>query len=147
MSHDESDLIAELFAQEVPEVASGLVEIIGVARKVGHRSKVAVRSHDPNVDCIGVCVGVRGCRIKNIVDRLGGERIDLFRWSDSPEKLIANALQPAVIERVDLYTAQHRAVVVVKQEQVSLVNGHRGMNRELASRLCGWQIDIEQLPA
>ncbi len=143
---NECDFIARLFAQEIPELASGVVEIMGIARDVGYRIKMALRSRDPGVDCIGVCVGIRGSRIKNIVDRLEGERIDLLRWNDAPAQLIANALQPAVIEKVDLYPAQHRAVVVVKPDQVSLVNGRRGMNRTLAARLCGWQIDVEQRP-
>jgi transcription termination/antitermination protein NusA len=144
---DECDLIARLFAQEIPEVTSGQVEIMGIARSVGYRTKMAVRSHDPRVDCIGVCVGNRGRRIKAIVDRLGFERIDLLRWSDSPEQMIASALQPAAIEKVTLYPAQHRALVIVKADQLSLVHGRGGINRELASRLCCWQIDIEVLPA
>jgi N utilization substance protein A len=144
---DECDLNARLFAQEIPEVTSGQVEIMGIARKVGHCTKMALRSHDSRIDCIGVCVGFRGSRIKTIVDRLGYERIDLLRWSASPEEFIASALQPALVEKVTLYPAQHRAIVTVKTDQVSLVNGRGGINRELASRLCGWQIEIDELPA
>src|SRR4051812_26621013 len=114
MTDDDCGLVAELFAQEVPEIAAGSVEIRAIARKPGYRSKLALQSRDPRVDCVGACVGVRGYHIKNIVDVLGGERIDLFRWDDSPQRLIANALQPAAIERIILHPAQHRAVVVVK---------------------------------
>jgi N utilization substance protein A len=129
----------------VPEIAAGTVEIKAIARKPGYRSKLALFSRDPGVDCVGVCVGVRGHRIKNVVDQLDGERIDLFRWDDSPEELITRALQPAAIERVVLHPAEHRAVVVVKPDQVSLVLGRRGENRQLASELSGWQIDVEEL--
>jgi N utilization substance protein A len=142
---DDIGPVVRLFAQEVPEIGTGSVEIRAVARKPGSRSKLALRSQDPKVDCIGACVGVRGHRIKNIVDALGGERIDLVRWDDSPEQLIANALQPAALERVILHPAEHRAVVVVKPDQVSLVLGRRGENRQLASELSGWQIEVEEL--
>jgi N utilization substance protein A len=142
---DDIDHIARLFAEEVPEIAAGTVEIKAIARKPGYRSKLALFSRDPRVDCVGVCVGVRGYRIKNVVDRLGGERIDLFRWHESPEQLITCALQPAAIERVVLHPAEHRAVVVVKPDQVSLVLGRRGENRQLASELSGWQIDVQEL--
>jgi N utilization substance protein A len=143
MSHDTAAVV-RLFAQEIPEIAAGTVEIKAIARKPGYRSKLALYSRDPRVDCVGACVGVRGFRIKNIVDELGGERIDLFRWSDTAEQLITNALQPAAIERVILRPAEHRAVVAVKPDQVSLVLGRRGLNRELASDLSGWQIDVEE---
>jgi transcription termination/antitermination protein NusA len=142
---DDTGAVVRLFAQEVPEIAAGNIEIKAIARKPGYRSKLALHSQDPRVDCIGVCVGVRGFHIKNIVDALGGERIDLIRWQDSPERLIVNALQPAVIEKVLLHPAEHRAVVVVKSDQVSLVLGRHGANRQLASELSGWQIDVEEL--
>jgi N utilization substance protein A len=142
---DDIELVARLFEQEVPEIAAGSTQIKAIARKPGYRSKLALRSQDPRVDCIGVCVGVRGFRIKNVADALGGERIDLVRWHDSPELLIANALQPAAIERVILHPAEHRAVVVVNPDQVSLVMGRRRENRQLACELSGWQIEIEEL--
>jgi N utilization substance protein A len=142
---DDIDHVAQLFAEAVPEIASGTVEIKAIARMPGYRSKLALFSLDPHVDCVGVCVGVRGHRIKNVVDQLGGERIDLFRWHDSPEQLIARALQPAAIEGVVLHPAEHRAVVVVKPDQVSLVMGRYGANRQLASKLTGWQIDVKEL--
>ena len=142
---DDTGAVVRLFAQEVPEIAAGNIEIKAIARKLGYRSKLALHSQDPRVDCIGVCVGVRGFHIRNIVDELGGERIDLIRWNDSPEQLIANALQPAAIESVILHPAEHRAVVVVKSDQVSLVLGRGGENHELASQLSGWQIEVEEL--
>ena len=142
---DDIDYVARLFAEEVPEIAAGAVEIRAIARKPGYRSKLALFSRDPWVDCVGVCVGVRGCRIKNVVDALGGERIDLIRWQDSPEQLITNALQPAVIETVILHPAEHRAVVVVQPDQASLVLGRHGENRQLASELSGWRIDVKEL--
>ena len=142
---DVTDLLVRRFAQEIPEIAAGSVEIKAIARKPGYRSKLALHSRDPRVDCIAACVGVRGFHIKNIVDTLGGERVDLIRWQDSPEQLIANALQPAIIDKVRLHPAEHRVVVVVQPDQVSLVLGRRGENRELASELTGWQIEVEEL--
>jgi N utilization substance protein A len=144
MANEDTDLIARLFAQAVPEIASGIIEIKAIARKPGYRSKLALYSHDPRVDCVGACVGLRGARIKRVVDALGGERVDVIRWHDSPERLIVNALQPAVIEQVVLHPAQHRAIVTVKSDQASLARGRRGENRELACRLCGWQIEVEE---
>jgi transcription termination/antitermination protein NusA len=144
MSNDTGALL-RLFQEEVPEIAAGTIEIKAIARKPGYRCKLALHSRDPRVDCIGKCVGIRGFRIKNIVDALDGERIDLLRWQDSPEELIANALQPAKIERVILHPAEHRAVVVVQADQVSLVQGRRGENQQLASELSGWRIDVEEL--
>jgi N utilization substance protein A len=144
MASEDTDLIARLFEQAVPEIASGIIEIMAIARKPGYSCKLALKSHDPEVDCVGACVGIRGARIKKVIDRLDGERVDLLRWHPSPERLIVNALQPAVIESVVLYQTQHRAVVTVKVDQVSLVRGRRGVNCELASRLCGWRIDVEE---
>jgi N utilization substance protein A len=140
----DTDPVARLFAREIPEIAAGTIEIKASARKPGYRSKLALHSQDPRVDCIGACVGVRGFHIKNIVDELGSERIDLLRWDDSPERLITNALQPAVIERVILHPGERQAVVVVKHDQVSLVLGRQGENRRLASELSGWQIEVEE---
>jgi N utilization substance protein A len=142
---DDTGAVVRLFAREVPEIAAGSIEIKAIARKPGYRCKLALHSKDRLVDCIGRCVGVRGSCIKDIVDALGGERIDLIRWQDSPERLIANALQPAIIEQVLLHPAEHRAVVVVKPDQVSLVLGRRGDNRQLASELSGWEIIVEEL--
>jgi N utilization substance protein A len=142
MPDDETAIVARIFAQEVPEVAAGIVKIKGIARNPGYRSKLALHSADPHVDCIAVCVGMRGTRIRKIVDQLGGERIDLIRWTDTADTLIRNALQPAGIENVILEPARHRATVVVREEQWSLAVGRRGENQALASRLCGWQIEV-----
>src|SRR5437899_12119654 len=97
---DDTAAVARLFAQEIPEIAAGTIEIKAIARKPGYRSKLALYSKDPRLDCIGMCVGIRGFHIKNIVDALGKERIDLIPWHDSPEQLIVNSLQPANIEKV-----------------------------------------------
>jgi N utilization substance protein A len=144
MADDDTSLVASLFGQEVPEIGTGSVEIKAIARKPGYRCKVAVQSREASVDCIAACVGHRGARIKNIVDALGNERIDIIRWHDDTERLIAAALQPAVIEKIILHPAQHRAVVVVHADQLSLVQGRGGENRSLASLLSGWQIDVEE---
>jgi transcription termination/antitermination protein NusA len=142
---DDASTVMRLFTQEVPEIAAGSIEIKKIARKPGYRCKLALHSADRRVDCIGACVGLRGFRIKNIVDALGGERIDLIRWDDSAERLIVNALQPAIIEKVRLYPEEHRAVVMVKSDQVSLVLGRRDENRQLASELSGWKIEVEEI--
>jgi N utilization substance protein A len=113
-----------------------------MAREPGYRSKVAVSSSDQRVDCVGACVGVRGNRIKNIVDELGGERIDIVRWDDSLEVLIPNALQPAEVEQVILCKMLGRAIVLVREDQLSLAIGRRGQNVRLASKLSGWDIEI-----
>lgn len=142
----ETDQVARLFAEAVPEIAAGIVEIRSIARDPGHRCKVAVISRDPEVDCIGVCVGVGGCRIKQVVDALDGDRIDLVRCHSSPEEYIASALQPAEIERVILFPTEFRAVVVVRPDQMSLALGRRGGNCRLAAELTGWSIDVQELP-
>ena len=143
---EEIDPVARAFAHEVPEIADGRVKIKAVARIPGVRSKVAVACDDANLDYIGACVGPRGHRIKNIVDSLNGERIDLVKWSDSPEVLIANALQPASIEIVVLFPAERLAKVVVKPDEALIVLGRRGEEHlQLASRLSGWAIEVEML--
>jgi N utilization substance protein A len=113
-----------------------------MAREPGYRSKVAVSSTDQRVDSVGACVGVRGNRIKNIVDELAGERIDIVRWSDDMQVLIPNALQPAEVEEVILCSMLGRAIVLVREDQLSLAIGRRGQNVRLASKLCGWDIEI-----
>ena len=119
-----------------------MIEIKAMAREPGYRTKVAVTSTDQRVDCVGACVGVRGNRIKNIVDELGGERIDIVRWSDDMQVLIPNALQPAEVEEVILCPMLGRAIVLVREDQLSLAIGRRGQNVRLASKLCGWDIEI-----
>jgi N utilization substance protein A len=142
LSRTHPDFVRRLFENEIPEIADRTIEIKALAREAGYRSKIAVSSIDLKVDCVGACVGVRGSRIKNIVDELGGERIDIVRWNDSLQVLIPNALQPAQIEEVFLYPRLGRAIVLVKEDQLSLAIGRRGQNVRLASKLVGWDIEI-----
>jgi N utilization substance protein A len=142
LSRARPQLVQRLFEQEIPEIADGIIEIRAMAREPGYRSKVAVSSSDQRVDCVGACVGVRGNRIKNIVDELAGERIDIVRWSDDLQVLIPNALQPAEVEEVILCQMFGRAIVLVKEDQLSLAIGRRGQNVRLGSKLCGWDIEI-----
>jgi N utilization substance protein A len=142
MTKEEDDLAA-LFGHEVPEISQGIVQIKAIARAAGKRSKVALFSHSPSVDCIGACVGVRGVRIKNIVNELGGERVDLVRWHEAPEKLIHNALQPAIVQDVQLDAATHTATVTLERDDMPIVLGQQGLQRDLASQLCGWKIEVQ----
>jgi len=136
------DFIRALFELEVPEVAEKIIEVKALAREAGYRTKVAVNSADNKVDAVGACVGIRGSRIKNIVDELGGEKIDIVRWNDSSKTLIANALKPAEVAELALCFELGRATVVVTDDQLSLAIGKRGQNVRLAARLTGWDIDI-----
>ncbi len=142
LSRTHPDFIRRLFEQEVPEIAEGIIEIRELAREAGYRTKVAVASLDEKVDAVGACVGVRGSRIKNIVDELGGEKIDIVRWNDSSQVLITNALMPAKISQTALCFELGRATVVVNEDQLSLAIGKHGQNVRLAARLTGWDIDI-----
>lgn len=142
LSRIRTHLVQRLFEQEIPEIADGVIEIRAISREPGYRSKVAVWSSDQRVDCVGACVGVRGNRIKNIVDELAGERIDIVRWDDNLETLVPNALQPAEVEQVILCEMLGRAIVLVKEDQLSLAIGRRGQNVRLASKLVGWDIEI-----
>jgi len=142
LSRTKPQLVQRLFEQEIPEIAEGVIEMRAVAREPGYRTKIAVSSTDQRVDCVGACVGVRGNRIKNIVDELAGERIDIVRYSDDMQVLIPNALQPAEVEEVILCQMLGRALVLVQEDQLSLAIGRRGQNVRLASKLCGWDIEI-----
>ena len=142
LSRTRTQLVERLFEQEIPEVAEETIRINAVAREPGYRSKVAVSSDDPRVDCVGACVGVRGNRIKNIVNELSGERIDIVRFSDDREVLIPNALQPAEVDQVLLCEMIGRAIVLVREDQLSLAIGRKGQNVRLASKLCGIDIEI-----
>ena len=126
LSRTRRELVRRLFEQEIPEIADGVISINELAREPGYRSKVAVSSIDQRVDCVGACVGVRGNRIKNIVDELAGERIDIVRWNDDPQALIPNALQPAEVDQVILCQMMGRAIVLVREDQLSLAIGRRG---------------------
>src|SRR5437867_2658347 len=142
LSRTHPDFVRRLFESESPEIGDRTIEIKALAREAGYRAKIAVSSIDLKVDCVGACVGVRGSRIKNVVDELGGERIDIVRWNDSLQVMIPNALQPAAIEEVFLYPRLGRAIVMVKEDQLSLAIGRRGQNVRLASKLVGWDIEI-----
>lgn len=142
LSRTRRQVVQRLFEQEIPEVADGVIEVKAVAREPGNRTKVAVSTTDPRVDPVGACVGVRGNRIKNIVEELAGERIDIVPWHDDFMILIPNALQPAEVEEVILCQMLGRAIVLVREDQLSLAIGRRGQNVRLASKLCGWDIEI-----
>jgi len=142
LSRVSPDLIIRLFELEVPEVGEGVIEIRAIAREAGHRTKVAVLSHDSRVDAVGACVGIRGSRIKNIVEEVAGEKIDIVRYHDSPTVFIANALKPAEVREILLNRDINRATVLVSEDQLSLAIGKRGQNVRLAARLTGWNIDI-----
>lgn len=136
------DYIRRLFEMEVPEVAERIIEVRALAREAGYRTKIAVSSIDSKVDAVGACVGVRGSRIKNIVDELGGEKIDIVRWNESSQVLITNSLKPAEVKETFLCFELGRATVIVDEDQLSLAIGKRGQNVRLAARLTGWDIDI-----
>src|SRR3954468_1283000 len=142
LSRSHPELIRRLFEREVPEVGERTIEIKALAREPGHRTKIAVSSIDSKVDAVGACVGVRGSRIKNIVDELGGEKIDIVRWNESSQILISNALKPAEVAEVSLCFELGRATVIVNDDQLSLAIGKRGQNVRLAARLTGWDVDI-----
>ena len=142
LSRTHPDFIRRLFEQEVPEIAESIIEIRALAREAGYRTKVAVASLDEKVDPVGACVGVRGSRIKNIVEELGGEKIDIVRWNESSQVLITNALMPAKVAEVALCFELGRATVVVDDDQLSLAIGKHGQNVRLAARLTGWDVDI-----
>ena len=142
LSRTHPDLVRRLFEEEIPEVADHVIEIRAVSREAGNRAKVAVSSSDMKVDCVGACVGVRGSRIKNIVEELHGERIDIVRWNDSLQVLIRYALQPAQILDVHCYPRLGRAIVLVDDDNLSLAIGKKGQNVRLATKLVGWDIEI-----
>jgi N utilization substance protein A len=134
--------LAKLFAQEVPEIYEGVIEIKNVARDPGSRAKIAVYSSDPSIDPVGSCVGVRGSRVQAVVDELQGEKIDVIAWSPSPATTIVNALSPAEVERVVLDEDSRRIEVIVPDDQLSIAIGRRGQNVKLASMLSGWLIEV-----
>ena len=142
LSRTHPDFIRRLFALEVPEISEKIIEIRALAREAGHRTKVAVTSFDEKVDPVGACVGVRGSRIKSIVEELGGEKIDIVRWNESSQVLVSNALMPAKVSEIALCFELGRATVVVDEDQLSLAIGKHGQNVRLAARLTGWDIDI-----
>jgi len=142
VSRSHPGLLRRLFELEVPEVHEGIVEIKVQAREAGTRSKIAVTSHQENVDPVGACVGHRGSRVQAVVDELRGEKVDIVRWSDDPARYVASALSPAKVSRVIIDEGTRSATVVAPDNQLSLAIGREGQNVRLAARLTGWRIDI-----
>ena len=143
VSRAHRDLIKRLFELEVPEIHRGTVEIKSIAREPGFRSKVAVYSREEGVDPVGACVGLRGIRIQNVVNELGGERIDVVQWDPDPDRFVAHALSPARVVSVETDEETNTATVVVPDQQLSLAIGKEGQNARLAAKLTGWRIDIK----
>src|SRR5919205_4408438 len=142
LSRTHPQFMAKLFAQEVPEIYDGIIEIKAVARDPGSRAKMAVISRDSSIDPVGACVGMRGSRVQAVVAELQGEKIDIIPWSQDPATFVVNALAPAEVAKVVMDEEQRRVEVVVPDDQLSLAIGRRGQNVRLASQLTGWDIDI-----
>jgi N utilization substance protein A len=136
-----------LFELEVPEIFNGLVELKALTREPGQRSKVAVQARQEGVDPVGACIGLRGIRIQNIVNELGGEKVDVVEWSDDPAQFVANALSPAQVVSVECDTTNKTATVIVPDLRLSLAIGKQGQNARLAAKLTGWRIDIKSVSA
>jgi N utilization substance protein A len=136
-------ILAKLFESEVPEISEGIVEIKGVVRESGSRSKIAVYSHDSNVDPVGACVGMRGTRVQNVVSELRGEKIDIIPWSEDVARFACNSLAPAVVTKVYIDEENRSLEIIVADDQLSLAIGKRGQNVRLAARLTGWRTDIK----
>jgi transcription termination/antitermination protein NusA len=143
LSRRDPELIKTLFELEVPEIADGLVEIRGVAREPGYRSKIAVESHTQGVDPVGACVGPRGSRVRMVVSELRGEKIDIIPWNPEPARFIAKALSPARVREVLVDDESRESTVIVPDDQLSLAIGKEGLNARLAARLTGWKVDIQ----
>ena len=138
-----NEFLISLFEMEVPEIAEGIVKIMGTAREPGFRAKIAVTSTESDVDPVGACVGVKGARVQNVVQELQGERIDIVPWSPDPAKYVYNALAPALVSTVVVDEEQHSLLVMVPDDQLSLAIGRQGQNVRLASKLVGWRIDVK----
>ncbi len=143
ISRTRPELVKRMFETEVPEIFDGTVEIKAVSREAGSRTKMAVLSHDPAVDAIGSCIGARGSRVNEIVEELGGEKIDIVEYSEDPQKFIAAALAPAEVLSVELQEEGRACRVTVPDGQLSLAIGNKGQNARLAAKLTGWKIDIK----
>ena len=142
VSRSHPEFIRALFELEVPELIDGDIEIKAIAREAGHRTKIAVVSHDPNIDPVGACVGARGSRVRQVVNELKGEKVDIVEWDEDVEVFIAEALSPARVQAVRLEDEETTAVVIVPDHQLSLAIGKEGQNARLAARLSGYRIDI-----
>ena len=143
VSRTHPGLVKRLFELEVPEIYEGVVEIKSISREAGSRSKIAVVSHDENVDSMGACVGPKGARVQNIVNELKGEKIDIIKWSKNPEEFIASSLSPAKVVSVTVDEESKSAKVIVEDNQLSLAIGKEGQNVRLAAKLTNWKIDIK----
>ena len=142
LSRTHPNLIKRLFELEVPEIHDGVLEIYSISREAGSRTKIAIHSHDPNVDPVGSCVGNKGMRVKSIIDEINGEKIDIVIYNKDPEIFIANSLGPAKITSVSANEKEKTATTVVPDNQLSLAIGKEGQNARLAAKLTGWRIDI-----
>ncbi|KKU52609.1 MAG: hypothetical protein A3F26_00635 [Candidatus Ryanbacteria bacterium RIFCSPHIGHO2_12_FULL_47_12b] len=142
LSRSHPQFVVKLFGIEVPEISQGIVEIKGIAREAGSRSKVAVVSNDPSIDPVGSLVGQKGVRVGTVIAELGGEKIDIIEWSENPAKFISNALSPAKVLDVEINEEERTATVIVDENQLSLAIGRNGQNVRLAAKLAGWKIDI-----
>lgn len=145
LSRAHAGLVMRLFEIEVPEIAEKIVKIMAASREAGSRTKIAMASKDDKIDCVGSCVGVRGQRVKNIVRELGGEKIDIIRYSDDMETYIRNAMAPAELAEVHLKAEIRNAEILVRDDQLSLAIGKKGQNVRLASKLVGWTLDVRSL--
>ena len=143
LSRTHPKFIEKLFSVEAPEIQSGIVEIKSIAREAGARSKIAVSSSDEHIDPVGSCVGQKGTRVNTITQELGGEKIDIIPWSEDPKVFVANSLSPAKVISIDVNEKEHKAVVEVSDDQLSLAIGKGGQNVRLAAKLTGWRIDIK----
>lgn len=143
LSRTHPGLVKRLFELEVPEIQSGIVEIKSIAREAGSRTKIAVQSHDENIDPVGACVGQKGQRVQVIVDELRGEKIDIIEWNEDPAVFVGSALSPAKVISVTVDKEHNAARVVVGDSQLSLAIGKEGQNARLAAKLTGWKIDIK----
>lgn len=144
LSRSHPNFVRRLFEIEVSEIADHTVELKGIAREAGHRTKVAVHSADPKVDPVGACVGMRGARVKNIVRELNNEKVDIIRWDEDPIKFAQAALKPAVIKSLSLDEDSHTIRVIVAKENLSLAIGRNGRNARLTSKLTGWEVDVQE---
>ncbi len=144
LSRSHPNFVRRLFEFEVSEIADHTVEIRGIAREPGFRTKVAVFSSDDKVDPVGACVGLRGARVKNIVRELNNEKVDIIRWSDDIKEFVTDALKPAIIRNIELEPAAQRVRVTVDEEELSKAIGRRGQNARLTSRLIGWDVQVQK---
>jgi N utilization substance protein A len=143
LSRTHPQFIEGLFKMEAPEIASGVVEIKSIAREAGSRSKIAVYSNDEHIDPVGSCVGQKGVRVTTVIGELNGEKVDIIPWSLDPSTYIVSALSPAKVLEIEVIDAEHKAVVEVASDQLSLAIGKGGQNVRLAAKLTGWRIDIK----